>query len=75
MKKQNEISHHLQDLVSWSVSILGEGIKNEFGSKTYEQVESMRKKMKTLRSRNHQKVFEELSAELKVLEKTSDKNN
>jgi len=74
MKMQSEMSSKLQELVSWSVSILGEGIKNEFGENTYKQVESMRKKMKTLRSKNHEKVYEELSVELKKLQKKSDKN-
>lgn len=72
MSASESISPQLQNLVSWSVKILGQGIKNEFGKQTYQYVESLRQKMKTLRARNHRKVYEELNKELKKMGKLSD---
>lgn len=67
-----KVSPELQNLVSWSVKILGEGIKKEFGQATYKYVEELRQKMKTLRGRNHRFVYAELAAELKKMKKFSD---
>lgn len=72
MKQQNMISKDLQELVSWSVAILGDAIKKEFGEEAFNKIDKMRKKMKTLRGKNPNKVFADLSKELSELKKYSD---
>lgn len=72
MNKKIDISKELQTLVSWSVSVLGDAIRAEYGSNTFLKVENLRKKMKTLRSKKPEFVYQELSKELSHLKKYSD---
>jgi phosphoenolpyruvate carboxylase len=73
MKTQKQISKQLQDLVSWSVKTLGTAIKAEYGTTTYNDIEKMRKKMKSLRGKSPDLVNKLLATELKGLQKYSDK--
>ena len=68
----NNISKQLQELVSWSVSILGEAIKEEYGVSTFQKIESLRKEMKTIRGKSPTIVYNSLNTQLKKLEKYSD---
>ncbi len=45
MDINTKISKQLQELVSWSVSILGEAIKEEYGNSTYRKIEDLRKEI------------------------------
>lgn len=72
MKENDEISKQLQELVSWSVGILGETIKKEYGIATYNKIENLRKKMKEVRGEQAMTVYSVLSKELKKLETYSD---
>ena len=62
------ISKQLQELVSWSVSILGEAIKQEYGALTYNKIENLRKQMKTLRGKSPEVVYKKLNTELKKMQ-------
>ena len=73
MSSKTNISKDLQELVSWSVGVLGECIATEFGKKTYLNVESIRKKMKSIRAKKPDVVYEVLEKELKKFEKFTDK--
>lgn len=73
MISKTNISKDLQELVSWSVGVLGECIATEFGKKTYLNVESIRKKMKSIRAKKPDVVYEVLEKELKKFEKFTDK--
>lgn len=66
------IGKELQELVSWSVALLGDAIKTEYGEETYNVVEAMRKRMKLIRGKSHTVVYKELSQQLEVLGKYSD---
>lgn len=65
------ISKELSELVSWSVAILGEAIKTEYGEQTYKEIESLRKKMKGIRKATPEKVYSTLSKELTNFKKFS----
>jgi|LULL01.1.fsa_nt_gb phosphoenolpyruvate carboxylase len=58
------ISKELSELVSWSVSILGDAIKKEYGEQTFVEVELLRKRMKKLRAAPSGKVYSKLLSEL-----------
>lgn len=62
------ISKKLQELVSWSVATLGAAVEKEYGAATYKKVEDLRRKMKTIRGKDPDKVFKALKLELKKLE-------
>jgi len=46
----NELPDTLKDLVRWSVSLLGNAIREKYGDEIYHQIEKTRLKMKGLRS-------------------------
>ena len=51
------ISKKLQELVSWSVATLGAAVEKEYGAATYKKVEDLRRKMKTIRGKDPDKVL------------------
>ncbi len=51
------LPNKLQHLVSWSVALLGESIREEYGEDLYQQIERTRKEMKSLRQVTAQKAF------------------
>ncbi len=72
MAERKKISKELQDLVSWSVDLLGQAIKSQYGIKRFNQVESLRQSMKGLRRLSDEKSYETLSKEQKKLKKYTD---
>ncbi|RLA67152.1 MAG: phosphoenolpyruvate carboxylase [Epsilonproteobacteria bacterium] len=72
MNKQNKkLSKKLQSLVSWSVNILGEAIKKEYGVKTFNRIEKLRLSMKGLRKSETNTLYKTLLKEKKKLSKLS----
>lgn len=66
------ISKNLQELVSWSVAILGNAIKKEYGITTFNRVEKLRVQMKKIRGHDPEIVYKKLELELKKMQKYSD---
>ena len=75
MAERKKISKELQDLVSWSVDLLGQAIKSQYGIKRFNQVESLRQSMKGLRRLSDEKSYETLSKEQKKLKSIVNSNN
>lgn len=73
MTVRAEISAELQELVSWSVKLLGKSIELEFGKKTYQKVETLRKSMKEIRAKSPDKVYGVLLKEQKKFHKMTNK--
>lgn len=70
---KNLLPKKLQDLVFWSVSLLGRAIKEEYGEKAYQEIETLRMQMKKTRHLSDQKVYLQLKKSQSLLEKKSDK--
>ncbi len=72
-KTSHGISKELQEIVRWSVTLLGKAIKTAYGTDVYNDIEKLRKRMKTLRGvEDVDTVYKELSKQLKVMHKYSD---
>lgn len=60
MDTSKEISKDLRDLVSQSVKLLGNAVKEIYGPKLYETIESLRTKMKSVRGKEAETVHSAL---------------
>lgn len=58
MKKH--LPQKLQNLVSWSVSLLGEALKDELGERLFGEIEKTRREMKGIREAGEEKSFKVL---------------
>ena len=72
MTTRKKISKDLQELVSWSVDLLGQAIKIEYGKKRFQQIEKLRVSMKEVRSLSDTETYEVLTKEFKKIQKYSD---
>ena len=72
VQAQSEIAKELQELVSWSVAILGEAIQCAYGRKVYNDIEKLRLKMKNLRGKTPNDVFKGLEVQLQTMRKHTD---
>jgi phosphoenolpyruvate carboxylase len=74
MNSSKEISRDLRDLVSQSVKLLGNAVKEIYGPELYETIDSLRKKMKSVRGKEAETVHSALETVYVRLknEKTAD---
>ncbi|MGB0453867.1 MAG: phosphoenolpyruvate carboxylase [Bacteriovoracaceae bacterium] len=62
---RTHLPQELKSLVSWSVSLLGDAIKKQFGEECYKEIEKLRRSMRDSRS------FDEKTLNTKLLKKLS----
>jgi phosphoenolpyruvate carboxylase len=67
-----QLPQKLQRLVSWSIALLGQAIKEELGQKTFNEIEKIRREMKSIRESGRPRSSRVLSQTYKRLEKNSD---
>jgi len=71
MPTRKTLAKELQFLVSWSVDILGQAIKTEYGVVAFNRVEKLRKSMKSLRRSSADKLYRQLVQEKKKMSQLS----
>jgi phosphoenolpyruvate carboxylase len=69
---QKTLPEQLQHLVSWSVSLLGKAILDEYGKETFAKIEALRKEMKSMRRLSEQKAHVKLTEAQKKIKKLDD---
>jgi len=72
---EKELPKKLQDIVGWSVELLGQAIKEEYGETFFKKVEKLRKSMKKMRGfsvNKWEKSSKILNQELKRIEKLNE---
>lgn len=69
----NHIPKELQSLVYWAIRLLGQSIKDQYGTETFNRIEKLRKQMKTIRAAQESEVIKVLQSNSKNLGKLSNK--
>ena len=70
---QTSIPKELQSLVFWAIELLGKNIQKQYGKDIYNEIEKIRKKMKSIRSTNMEESLKVLKSTQKQIAKHDDK--
>lgn len=71
---QTSIPKELQSLVFWAIKLLGNNIKHQYGKDVYNEVEKIRKKMKSIRASDMEETLKVLKSTQKKIAKHTDKD-
>lgn len=66
-----QLPQKLQRLVSWSIALLGQAIKEELGLKTFNEIEKIRREMKSIRESSRARSMRVLTQTFTRLEKST----
>jgi len=72
--KAKELPQALKDLVHWSTTVFGEVIQEQWGQQSFLSIETIRKRMASLRGKSNEEVYLALEGELRRFSKFSQKD-